>query len=160
MLSCGNGRSCRCVSGRRARISHSQGTWLSPKFELLYVTAFGAFHYLPCSTICLHQRPENQQKSIFLVTYGHCGHMETVITALAEAIWPALELQAAEPSNGDAAALAQYLRLSGAEMKHFPQEVRGLAERPVTRRLLCFWSQVGARQQLQLRRGHRTRECC
>jgi hypothetical protein len=50
--------------------------------------------------------------------------MEPVIIALAEAIWPALELQAAEQSTGDAAALAQYLRLSGADMKHLPQEVR------------------------------------
>jgi hypothetical protein len=50
--------------------------------------------------------------------------MEPVIIALAEAIWPPLELQAAEQSTGDAAALAHYFRLSGAEMKQVPQEVR------------------------------------
>ncbi|KAF6266547.1 GMC oxidoreductase-domain-containing protein [Scenedesmus sp. NREL 46B-D3] len=49
--------------------------------------------------------------------------MENVILALAEAIWPGLELQAVERSTVDAAALSRYLRLSGAEMKQLPEEV-------------------------------------
>lgn len=50
--------------------------------------------------------------------------MEPVILALAEALWPALEQQEAERSAGNAAALNQYLRLSGADMKQVPEEVR------------------------------------
>jgi hypothetical protein len=64
-------------------------------------------------------------------------NMEPVIIALAEAIWPALDLQAAEQSTGDAAALAQYLRLSGAEMKLLPQEVRASRNASTSMLLAC-----------------------
>ncbi|WIA29237.1 hypothetical protein OEZ86_011745 [Tetradesmus obliquus] len=63
--------------------------------------------------------------------------MEPVILALAEALWPALEQQEAERSAGNAAALNQYLRLSGADMKQVPEEVLKMVEN-------CF---VGAQQQ-------------
>jgi hypothetical protein len=69
--------------------------------------------------------------------------MEPVIIALAEAIWPALELQAAEQSACDAAALAHYLSLSGAEMKQVPQEVRAS-------RNACTSMLLGMQHQLHL----------